>query len=260
MKNLIMGLLLVFGHTSLQAAKLATPGAIASFSPPAGMQFRYDPAVDQSLLIKGQQTQIILSVLPAVEPGFGMQQVLQAFQVPQYIPQVKVTNFAGYPAAMVNAQLQTSNWWLVIQMPDLGLLVRVEDVADARANKNEVEQLVKSLRFAGASLPPLVSGHYTTSSSFSAGNLTNDTSVYSESNVTLHPDGSLGSSGHTGVTGTGVTGYSQGGGPAGWWQVRGNRILAYVPPADFYNYRFEAFSNGLELYTAANEKLLWVRN
>jgi len=260
MKNVIIGLLLVLGQGSLQAAKMMTPGAIASFSTPAGMQFQYEPIADQSFLVKAQQAQIILSVLPAVEPGFGMQQVLHLFQVPQYIPQIKLANFAGYPAAMVNAQLQTSNWWLVIRTPELGLLVRVEDVEDAMAHQSAVEQLVRSVRFAGASQPPLVSGHYTTSSSFSGGNLTNDTSVYSESSVTLHADGGLGSSAHTGVTGSGVSGYSQGDGPGGWWQVRGNRILAYVPPADFYNYRFEAFSNGLELYNEANEKLLWVRN
>ena len=42
--------------------------------------------------------------------------------------------------------------------------------------------------------------------------------------------------------------------------LRITRILAYEPSGTFYNYRFEAFSNGLELYTESNEKLLWVRN
>lgn len=258
MKTVISGVLLIIASASVNAGTVSTPGAIASFLQLPGTQFQYEPVADLSILIKGQQTQYTLSVLPGLEPDLALRHILTELNAHQYLSAIKPSTIAGHPAATVHARLRNSNWWCVVRLPDLNLFIQVEDVDDAATKRSEVEQLVKSVRFAPDSRPPLVSGHYTTSSSYS-GSYDNNLSTFGETSIFLQPDGSFTTSSYAGVSGAEVSGYSEGSGPRGWWQVRGNRILAYEPDA-FYNYRFEAFSNGLELYDESNEKLLWIRN
>ena len=257
MKIFFVGIIYLLS-LNLYAETISTPGAIASISKLPDTQFQYQAAADLSILSKAQTTQFIVSVIPALASDFSLQQILTAFDAQPYIPEIRKTTIAGFPAAEVHAQLQTSNWWLVVQLKELNLFVRVEDIKDARTHRASVEELVSSVRFATASLPPLVSGSYTMSSSYSS-SYGSGPSTFSESSIWLGANGQFSTSSYAGVSGADVSGYSQGEGPGGWWQVRGNRILAYEPPGSFYNYRFDAFSNGLELYDAANEKLLWVR-
>ncbi len=259
MKILSLALLLIGFQLPAVAANVSTPGAIVSLLKLPGAQFQYDSASDLSILTRDQQTQFTLSVLPATEPELALQTVLSAFGGQQYISTIKVESIAGQPAASMHVKMQTSDWWLVVKLSELNLFIRVQDVADAKARKAEVERLVKSVRFAPASNPAIVSGNYITGSNYS-GSSDSSLSVFSESSISLQANGGFSSSAYTGVSGTDVTGLSQGDGPRGWWQVRGNRILAFEPPVSFYNYRFEAFSNGLEVYTNNNEKLLWTRN
>lgn len=258
MRSVVCGFLLLTLSVSAKAGTVSTPGAIASLMQLPGTQFQYEPVADLSVLIKGRQTQYLLSVLPGLEPELLLRHILTELNAQQYLPAMETATIAGYPAATVHARLQNSNWWCVVQLPELNLFVRVEDIDDAVTKQADVAALVKSVRFAPATQPSLVSGYYTMSSSYN-GSPDSSFGAYSESSITLQPDGSFNTSSHVGVTGADVSGYSEGSGPGGWWQVRGNRILAYEP-GTFYNYRFEAFSNGLELYNESNEKLLWVRN
>lgn len=259
MKKIITGVLLGGLQFAAAADPVTTPGAIASLQAPAQMQFHYDAANDASILIRPGQTQYTLSVLPVTDPGFALRAILTAMDAGQYVARIRRDTIAAANAASVHVSQQTSDWWLVIEGADLNLFLRVQDAADAPAQRATVEALLQSVRLAPASLPPIVSGHYTTGHSYSD-SYDSSFSAFSESGISLQPDGSFSSSSYAGVSGAGVSGYSQGEGPGGWWQVRGNRILAFEPPDSFYNYRFEAFSNGLELYDENDEKLLWVRN
>ncbi|MCP4877851.1 MAG: hypothetical protein GY896_20545 [Gammaproteobacteria bacterium] len=58
----------------------------------------------------------------------------------------------------MHVKIQTSDWWLVVKLLELNLFIRVGDVVDVKARKTEVERLVKSVRFAPASNPAIVSG------------------------------------------------------------------------------------------------------
>lgn len=258
MKNLIAGILLCCCGSATAAAPVATPGAIASLQPPAQMQFHYDPATDAAIMAVPGRTRIVLSVLPATEPGFALRAILAAMGGQQFIERIEQEPVGAARAASVHVRQQTSDWWMVIGGAELNLFLRVQDVADAKAHRAAVEALARSVRLAPASHPALVSGSYTTSSSYSS-SYGSSLGSFSESSISLLPDGSFSSSSYAGISGDGISGYSQGGGPGGWWQVRGNRILAFEPPESFYNYRFEAFSNGLELYDENGAKLLWVR-
>jgi hypothetical protein len=259
MKNILSGILLFAYLLVANAGTVTTPGAIASLTQIPETQLQYMVVNDALVMTHGQKTQYTLSVLPAVNPSSALREILQSMQAHQYLPQVKEETIAGFKAASVHVKQQTSDWWMVIQMPELNLFLRVQDIDDALSHKADVEKLVKSVRFAPASYPAIVSGQYTMSSSYSS-SYGSEFSAYSESSISLQPDGSFSTSSYAGVSGSGVSGYSEGGGQRGWWQVRGNRILAYEPPATFYNYRFEAFSNGLELYDESGEKQLWVKN
>ncbi|WP_297766551.1 hypothetical protein, partial [uncultured Muriicola sp.] len=101
-------------------------------------------------------------------------------------------------------------------------------------------------------------GDYSTGTAYS-GDVQSSVGVYSESGIRLGADGSITSSGHVSITSEAAAGYSAGSEQDGWWQVRGNRMLAFYPPSTFYNYRFQAFSNGLEIYPPQDETLLWPR-
>lgn len=240
------------------AETITTPGAIASLPVPDNAPHQYLSYVDMVTIGDGQQYQITVGVLPAVKPRLALKQVLISLDASQYTSQIKDEKIAGAAVASVHAKNESSDWWMVIEKPQLNLFVRVQDANDAFKHKPYLEKLVKQVRYAPASHPQLVVGHYTMSSNYS-GSYDNSISVYGESSIGLLANGVFSTSGYVGVTGADVSGLSQGGGDRGWWQVRGNRMLSFEPPDTFYNYRFEAFSNGLHVYTENNEKLLWVR-
>ncbi|MCP4089006.1 MAG: hypothetical protein GY746_04355 [Gammaproteobacteria bacterium] len=259
MKSILSGILLFSYLLVANAGTVSTPGAIASLTQLPQTQFQYMVVTDVLVMTQGQKTQYTLSVLPAVNPSAALREILQSMQAHQYLTQVKEDTIAGFKAASVHVKQQASDWWMVIKMPELNLFLRVQDIDDALSHKANVEKLVKSVRFAPAGNPANVSGHYTMSSNYSS-SYGSEISAYSESGISLQPDGSFSTSSYAGVSGSDVSGYSESEGQRGWWQVRGNRILAYEPPSTFYNYRFEAFSNGLELYDDTGEKQLWVKN
>lgn len=249
---------LLFTHSSLKAESMSTPGAIALLQPPADTHFEYDPVNDLSIMTRGRQTRFTLSVLPQTEASFALEKILLEFDAGEYVSLIEPDKIAGRVAAGVHARRQTSDWWIVVKQPEMNLFVRVQDTGDAKARRAELEALVKSVQLAPASHPALVSGDYTTGSSYSD-SYGSEPSVSGESSISLQADGSFTTSSFVGVSGADVSAYSQGPGAGGWWQVRGNRILAFEPPETFYNFRFEAFSNGLELYDNSDQKLLWVR-
>ena len=80
------------------------------------------------------------------------------------------------------------------------------------------------------------------------------------------PDGSLRTSAQTLSSGPGSTGMAQSS-SQGWWQVRGNRLLSFMPPPSLQGWAFggwsnrahQVFSNGVELYEADGSKTLWTR-
>ena len=240
------------------AANVSTPGAIASLPIPDNTAHRYLQPVDMVAMGDDKTFQILVGVVPTLEPKAVLTDLLNAFNAVQYISQIKMEKVAGANVASVHVKNQSSDWLMVISKPELSLFVRVQDSQDALKHKAYIGRLIKQVRFAPASHPPLVIGSYTTSSSYDGG-YAGGISSYSESSVHLQQDGVFSTSGYVGITGDGVSGLSQGGQDRGWWQVRGNRILAFEPPTDFYNYRFEAFRNGLHVYNESDKQLLWVR-
>jgi hypothetical protein len=259
MRMAILGWMLVFTLNQAYAEISTTPGAIASMLKAPSSQFQYDPVSDLSVMIIGQQARIAVSVLPQVDPAFALQQIVIAMSGQQYLPLIRSGNMADYKTASLHVKQQSSDWLVVASMKDLNLFIRVQDVEDAQSHTTYVTQLLKSIRLATPSYPGLVSGSYTMGSQYSD-SYGSDISAYSESSVTFFPDGRFSTSSYAGVSGEGVSGYSQSGSERGWWQVRGNRLLAFEPPSNFFNYRFEAFTNGLEVYDENNNRLLWVRN
>lgn len=255
MRLFLYGLFLIAFNA--MATDVTTPGAIASMPLAPGMPHKYLTAVDMVTMGDGQSQQITVGVLPAVEAKRSLQLILQAMQASQYIQLIKTETLGNTKVASVHARVQVSEWWLVAEKKDLNLFVRVQDANNAFKHKPYVEKLIKQVRYTRAGYPRLVAGHYSTGSHYS-GSHSGGVSVYSESGVTLAPNGVFSSSGHVSASGSGLSALSQGGNQ-GWWQVRGNRLLVYEPPETYYNYRYEAFSNGLHVYTENNERLLWVR-
>ncbi len=256
MRLLIYGL--IFLAFDAVAADVSTPGAIASMPTAPGMPHHYLADVDMVTMGDGQTRQITVGVLPPVDAKKSLQLILQAMQASQYIQLIRTETLGKARVASVHARVSASEWWLVAEKKELDLFVRVQDATNALKHKPYVEKLIRQVRYNRASYPPLVAGHYSTGSHYS-GNHGSGVSVYSESGATLAPNGVFSSSGHVSVSGHGVSALDRSKGDRGWWQVRGNRLLVYEPPETYYNYRYEAFVNGLHLYTENNQRILWIR-
>ena len=249
---------MVLFNTALAHANLQTQGTIQSLPKLLGYSFQYDSIYDVAEFSKPDGSKISVSVLPAFKPAHSLEQVLSRMNAGHYRSEIKTTTIASHSVATVSASLQTQHWWLVVERNDLNLFVRVESRTNPKQLRPSVEKIINSIQISKAVYPQNVSGNYNTGSRYS-GSYDSSFSVYSESGITLKPDGSISASSYTGISGSNTSALNQSNNSNGWWQVRGNRLLGFKPPDGFHNFRFDAFSNGLEIHTGPNQKVLWAR-
>lgn len=262
MRHLLLLFALCTPFASPSAGALhTTPGAIARLDAPAGFVAQYDANADASLLSQGMTDQILVLAGPALPPREGMMQLLQAFGVSHYAPQVQNATLTGHDGVRLDAKTNVYERWYVLAFEGASLVVRAASTSSFESLHDATVSVVESIQLAPVTHPRLVAGSYETGvyrSGMGDYGASDGLSVYAESGVRLLPDGSLRDSSFAGGSGAPGTVMSESSG-RGRWEVRGDRLLMVYGDGTVGSFRVKAFSNGLELWNQQGHKLLWVR-
>ena len=184
--------------------------------------------------------------------------LLQSLGASQYANQIQDERVSGYPAATLLVQAQTSDRITLLSGRELSLVFRIQDAENAARFDRWLERAAKSVQLAPAQFPVEMVGSFQTGSQYSGADY-GGVSGYSQSSVYLGAQGEVVYGGYSSFSGPGSSVLGGGGSPQGAWQVRGDRLIVFSPPADFLNARFQVFRNGIEVYPAGGKTLLWVR-
>lgn len=241
-----------------QAETVNTPGAIASIEAPSGLAFNYQAEMDALQFYEEGVSQITVSVLPSGEPRALLSILLESLGAGSFSDQIQDEEIAGYPAASLRVEAQSSDRITLLAGRDLNVVFRIQDATSSARFDAWLERAAESIQLAPAQFPSEVVGNFRTGSQYSGPDY-GGVSGYSESSVFLSQQGEVIYGGHTSFSGPGASVLGSGGAPNGAWQVRGNRLIVFSPPSDFLNARFQVFRNGIEVYPAGGETLLWVR-
>lgn len=261
MKHLLLLALALSVAAPSAATDHSTPGAIASLDVPEGFVPQYDGNADASLLAKGASDQILVLAGPSLPPREGMMQLLQAFGVAHYAPQVEDATLAGRVGVRLDATTHVYERWYVLAFDDASLVVRAASTTSFESLHDATATVVESIELAPITHPSLVAGSYETGvyrSGMGDAGARDGVSVYAESGVRLLPDGSLRDASFAGGSGAPGTVTSESSG-RGRWEVRGDRLHMVYGDGTVGSFRVKAFSNGLELWNQQGHKLLWVR-
>lgn len=243
---------------SVHADMVNSPGAIASIEAPPGLSFVYQAEMDLLQFAQEGKSQITVSVLPSGEPKALLALLLQSLGASQYANQIQDERVSGYPAATLLVQAQTSDRITLLSGRELSLVFRIQDAENAARFDRWLERAAKSVQLAPAQFPVEMVGSFQTGSQYSGADY-GGVSGYSQSSVYLGAQGEVVYGGYSSFSGPGSSVLGGGGSPQGAWQVRGDRLIVFSPPADFLNARFQVFRNGIEVYPAGGKTLLWVR-
>ena len=241
-----------------QAETVTTPGAIASIEAPSGLIFNYQAEMDALQFYEEGVSQITVSVLPSGEPKALLSILLDSLGAGSFSNQIQDEEIAGYPAASLRVEAQSSDRITLLAGRELNVVFRIQDATSSAQFDAWLQQAAESIQLAPAQFPSELVGNFRTGSQYSGPDY-GGVSGYSESSVFLSQQGEVIYGGYTSFSGPGASGLGSGGAPSGAWQVRGNRLIVFSPPSDFLNARFQVFRNGIEVYPAGGETLLWVR-
>jgi len=241
-----------------QAETVTTPGAIASIEAPPSLTFNYQAEMDLLQFFEEGVSQISVSVLPSGEPRALLAILLESLGAGSFSSQIQDEEIAGYPAASLRVEAQSSDRITLLAGRNLNVVFRIQDATSSARFDAWLERAAESIQIAPAQFPSETVGNFRTGSQYSGPDY-GGISGYSESSVFLSQQGEVVYGGYTSFSGPGASVLGSGGPPRGAWQVRGNRLIVFSPPSDFLNARFQVFRNGIEVYPAGGETLLWVR-
>jgi len=241
-----------------QAETVTTPGAIASIEAPPSLTFNYQAEMDLLQFFEEGVSQISVSVLPSGEPRALLAILLESLGAGSFSSQIQDEEIAGYPAASLRVEAQSSDRITLLAGRNLNVVFRIQDATSSARFDAWLERAAESIQIAPAQFPSEMVGNFRTGSQYSGPDY-GGISGYSESSVFLSQQGEVVYGGYTSFSGPGASVLGSGGPPRGAWQVRGNRLIVFSPPSDFLNARFQVFRNGIEVYPAGGETLLWVR-
>ena len=222
---------------SVHADMVNSPGAIASIEAPPGLSFVYQAEMDLLQFAQEGKSQITVSVLPSGEPKALLALLLQSLGASQYANQIQDERVSGYPAATLLVQAQTSDRITLLSGRELSLVFRIQDAENAARFDRWLERAAKSVQLAPAQFPVEMVGSFQTGSQYSGADY-GGVSGYSQSSVYLGAQGEGVYGGYSSCSGPGSSVLGGGGAPQGAWQVRGDRLIVFSPPADFLNARF----------------------
>ena len=241
-----------------QAETVTTPGAIASIEAPPSLTFNYQAEMDLLQFFEEGVSQISVSVLPSGEPRALLAILLESLGAGSFSSQIQDEEIAGYPAVSLRVEAQSSDRITLLAGRNLNVVFRIQDATSSARFDAWLERAAESIQIAPAQFPSEMVGNFRTGSQYSGPDY-GGISGYSESSVFLSQQGEVVYGGYTSFSGPGASVLGSGGPPRGAWQVRGNRLIVFSPPSDFLNARFQVFRNGIEVYPAGGETLLWVR-
>ena len=241
-----------------QAETVTTPGAIASIEAPPSLTFNYQAEMDLLQFFEEGVSQISVSVLPSGEPRALLAILLESLGAGSFSSQIQDEEIAGYPAASLRVEAQSSDRITLLAGRNLNVVFRIQDATSSARFDAWLERAAESIQIAPAQFPSEMVGNFRTGSQYSGPDY-GGISGYSESSVFLSQQGEVVYGGYTSFSGPGASVLGSGGAPNGAWQVRGNRLIVFSPPSDFLNARFQVFRNGIEVYPAGGETLLWAR-
>ena len=230
--------------------------AIQSLTIPDGWQHQMDPNSGTHAVFYQNETQLIVSWLPQTDPVNSLNS-LQAEVGWQ--TNIESTTLAGQPSYRVvgsNGGYETS-----IRITELndGYAMTILNTANSiDALQKTLSTVVASLRIAPKQLPNDLIDSFRTQSDFSSSYSADLGNVSFTETTTLLSNGTYIEGSNVTASSSSATGISSGE-VSGLWQVRGNLIYFSNGKEYLSHYRFESFSNGLELYSNEGDPWLWVR-
>ena len=251
---------LIIATVATRAETFKTPGAIAELGTLPDAAIHYDGKTDAVIYRKGQQSLITVGVLPSTNIAAALKAAVDAYDALQFAHNSYEEELAGMKAASVELNVYgASIWGAVVDAGELNLLITVRDTKNARALKKDVEVLLKGLRFPPGRHPPELAGVFELQSRFGAAHDVEAPNRFgSIDTVDVRNDGSFlfirrpfavgGLTIRDGVTPD-----------RGQWEVRGNRLLSFIPPITFTNYRLDLSGQDPMLYANQGEQIRLIR-
>ena len=173
-----------------QAETVTTPGAIASIEAPSGLTFNYQAEMDALQFYKEGASQITVSVLPSGEPRALLSILLDSLGAGSFSNQIQDEEIAGYPAASLRVEAQSSDRITLLAGRDLNVVFRIQDATSSARFDAWLERAAASIQLAPAQFPSEMVGNFRTGSQYSGSDY-GGVSGYPESSVFLSQQGEV---------------------------------------------------------------------
>ena len=220
---------------------VTTEGAIREIGAIDGFEFYYHSQTDTLTFRKDQSAMITVNVIPRQDPVEGIKQIMGAYGALQFASKVSPEKIAGCNAASVEIDHALGKIWaLTVEADELNLQVVVRDVDEPLSHRAQVVSMLRLVKFATANYPKELVGRFKIETR-SGGRLIEGVSPISS--VDIEANGKFKYVPNKQAIGALVI--SDGETPKdGTWEVRGNRLLSFVPPITFINYKFDTDTDG----------------
>ncbi len=237
-----------------------TPGTISELGDMQDAHAHYDLASDTTVFRRGQRTLITISALPRINLAAIMQDVLAAYDPHHSASGIREGRLAGWKAASVAIdQDDGSLWATVVETHDLNLLIFARDIADAAAHRPAIEDLLGTVQFAPATFPEELVGSFKIEPAVTTSpEVITNRSLSAGTTIETHPDGTFTFDRESFAVGNELI-FDSKAGQDGRWEVRGNRLLSFIPPSRFTNFLLDLEGNRLLLRGAKDERIHLVR-
>lgn len=257
---IVMGAAASGAHASELRHEPAT-GVLASVAVPASWQAQYDPFADSVVMLEPERNQVILFSWFAMDPSVAIRNLLAELGAANYAGSIRAVQFAGLTGAEIRIETGTgtNDWFLALERDGILFGVWAKTVGSFDSLSPVLARIVTETKIAPAVWPPLVSGTYQTSSTYSGGT---SGSLLGEQFITLLADGTVRSRSAIMGGNAGVSVLGQGSTEGSRWEVRGDRLLIVTAGGEGTSRRLAGvYSNGLSFHgSTQNDRLEhWVR-
>lgn len=231
-------------------------GAISAFDIPDGWQHQSDSNSGTHALIFQNDTQLIISWLPKGDP----KQILSALQSELGWQNPIVSDpIAGKTSHRFEGTGNGYNASIRVTVLSDGFVLTILNTARALDDvRPTVANVLQSITIAPRAFPGDLLDSFRTRSDFSSSYSAELGNTAFTEVTTLLPNGLYVEGTNVSASSSSATAISRSD-ASGLWEVRGNLIYFMTETEYLSHFRFESFSNGLELYSESPDPWLWVR-
>ena len=235
------------------------PGAITEIGGLRDARMHYDVASDTIVFRNEDDALITVTALPRIDPMIVMRVILAGHDPNHTATKIKQKRIASYQAILTEVDKKIGRLLpVVVQTDDLNLLIIARNIDDAEKHEPTIEDLVRSIGFAPGAYPEWLLGSFHVVSDPTSPAAGRQSQFGSVTKIETYADGTfIVSTPH--LTGGVELFFDDEGSERGLWEVRGNRLLSFVPPESFANFRLEVGEGHLVLHDARSEQIRLVR-